>query len=203
MITEQKWRQLRKFYPWPVDKPQGKKNFHGWLAEDNKTELAKILSELESPLVVEIGTWLGLSTRFFLKESKGKLITIDHFKGSKEHHENIEWKAILDSGLEQQARINLVNFQSRCLIVKGISSQVLPELFRLQLQPDVIYIDGSHEFDAAYTDIAQAVSFFDNAVICGDDGNMPGVQKALSAILDENENYRLEMKGRFWRIHNV
>ena len=203
MITDQKWKSLRKFYPWPIDKPQGKKNFHGWLAEDNKTELTKIIKSFEAPLVLEIGTWLGLSARFFLKGTKCKVITVDHFKGSREHHENPEWKAILDNGLEQQARINLVNFQSRCLIVNGISSQVLPELFRLQIQPDIVYIDGSHELDAVYTDIAQSISFFDTAIICGDDGNMPGVKKALSAILDENENYSLEMKGGFWRIHNV
>jgi len=202
MITDSKWKRLRKQYPWPVSQIHGARKWHGWLRDENKESLLNILNEFEAPLVIEIGTWLGMSAKFFLKHSKCKLITIDNFKGSKEHHENVEHKTILDAGLEQQARINLLNFRGRCLIAKGNSSQIMPELFREQLAPDIIYIDGCHEFNGAYSDISQAVSFFPDAIVCGDDGNLRDVQKAISKVLEERDDLRVEMTGGFWRIHS-
>ena len=63
------WRRLSADYPWPDEKPNvGKHPISGWLNKGT----AKLLREniVEKSLVVELGTWRGLSARRMLARAR-------------------------------------------------------------------------------------------------------------------------------------
>jgi len=102
---KEQFQKILEQNPWPDEIPQRDVLEHGWLSEENKRNLAGILQEIDEPLVIEIGTWLGLTTKYLLDLRKDlRIITIDSFLGSKEHQKNQEWKKILDAGLMKQAQ---------------------------------------------------------------------------------------------------
>jgi hypothetical protein len=56
---------------------------HGWLSDDTAILLATALRVFRPQRVLELGAWLGLSSRFILREGKGSLrrfVSVDHFK---------------------------------------------------------------------------------------------------------------------------
>jgi len=174
---------------------------HGWLSEENKRNLAGILQDIDEPLVIEIGTWLGLTTKYMLDLRKDlRIITIDSFRGSEEHHKNQEWKKILDAGLMKQAQRNLWDYRKRCCILKRWSVLGLQYLLSNKIKPDLIFIDGSHSIIDVYLDIILSMVFFKDAIICGDDVNWPGVRAALSKIQKEENISSIYENGSFWRI---
>jgi len=69
-----------------------------------------------------------------------------------------------------------------------------------QVKPDLIYIDGSHEYNDVYNDIMVSMLFYEYVIICGDDVNWPGVRAALSKIQKEENISSIYENGSFWRI---
>ena len=89
--------QLRETYPWPEQKPQVSHTSpqSGWL-EDGARELLEQELTSEHRIVVELGSWLGLSTRFIADHAPGAIvIAIDHWEGSPEHHQHEQWRELL------------------------------------------------------------------------------------------------------------
>ena len=201
MGKKEQFQKILEQNPWPDEMPQRNVLEHGWLSEENKRNLAGILQEIDEPLVVEIGTWLGMTTKYLLDLRKDlRIITIDMFEGSKEHLENPEWKAILDAGLMEQAQRNLWGYRKRCCIIKNWSGLGLQYLSSKQIKPNLIYIDGSHEYNYVYTDIVLSLIFFKDAIVCGDDVNWPGVKRALVDIREYEDITSIYENGSFWRI---
>ena len=83
--------------PWPADRPilDEPPAAPGWLADGARQLLHQSLSE-QTRLIVEIGSWVGLSTRFIADRApKAVVIAIDHWCGSPEHQREPAWKAML------------------------------------------------------------------------------------------------------------
>lgn len=58
---------------------------HGWLSDDTAILLATVLRVFRPRGVLELGAWLGLSSRFILREGKGsvrRFVSVDHFKNT-------------------------------------------------------------------------------------------------------------------------
>jgi len=198
---KEQFQKILNLNTWPDEMPQRDVLEHGWLSAENKRNLAGILHEIDEPLVVEIGTWLGLTTKYLLDLRKDlRIITIDSFRGSKEHHKNQEWKKILDAGLMKQAQRNLWDYRKRCCILKKWSILGLQYLLSNKIKPDLIFIDGSHSIIDVYLDIILSMVFFKYAIICGDDIKWPGVRAALSKIQKEQNISSIYENGSFWRI---
>ena len=56
---------------------------HGWLSDDTAILLSTALRVFQPERVLELGAWLGLSSRFILREGQGSIrrfVTVDHFK---------------------------------------------------------------------------------------------------------------------------
>ena len=98
--------------------------------------------------ILEIGSWEGRSTIFFLHYFPGARITcVDTWKGSDEHStdenlKNIE--VLFDSNVEQ--------FRSRVEKIKGTSLQFFGNS-DLTEKYDLVYVDGSHHADDVMCDI--------------------------------------------------
>src|SRR5215813_7205171 len=107
----------------------------------------------EQPLsILEIGSWEGRSTIFFLEFFAHSRVTrVDTFEGGKEHVRDPVYSQSL-SGIEQRFDLNLSNYGARCEKMKMRSLPALDKLAESRRRFDLIYIDGSHERDDVLMD---------------------------------------------------
>ena len=61
--------ELRKKYPWPEDRPIGitPRRDMGWFCGQNIACLKRAIIETKAKVVLELGAFVGLSTRFIRK----------------------------------------------------------------------------------------------------------------------------------------
>lgn len=111
---------------------------------------AKVFKRTDDLRILEIGSWEGRSTLFFLTYfTRGHLTAVDTWAGGDEHQDS----AARDlSDLEERFDANLAPCASRLTKRKGSSLRVLPELLAEDQKFDVIYVDGSHFADDVLTD---------------------------------------------------
>lgn len=82
--------ELKKRHPWPDRQPRVPEDWHGWLSNDTLSLPYWNLSG-STRLVVECGSWLGLSARaILLGAPNAVLVCCDHWKGSPEHQLNFD-----------------------------------------------------------------------------------------------------------------
>ena len=87
---------LKHSEPWDNEKPAFEPCMSGWLAETTWAMLDKHLPHDDS-IIVECGTWVGKSAVAMLQSRPDiRLICIDTFAGSPEHHRMPRWKDRLD-----------------------------------------------------------------------------------------------------------
>ncbi len=106
----------------------------------------------EDPLhILEIGSWEGRSTLFFLTYfTQGHLTGVDTWAGSTEGYQydaTPDWR-----DLEVRFDRNVAPCIARVTKRRGLSLHVLPQLLDEQQKFDVIYVDGSHFADDILTD---------------------------------------------------
>jgi predicted O-methyltransferase YrrM len=131
----------------------GKELTSDW-ASSNFTMWRRVLTPLrQEPLrILEIGSWEGRSTIFFLSFFPNATITcIDTFGGSETEPLHSEMIAE-NPGLEARFDRNVAAFAPRVEKRRGDSQAVLAELAREGRQFDLAYIDGDHRRDAVMAD---------------------------------------------------
>lgn len=158
-----------KDYKYPLEQYYSKepKDDHGWFPKWNEELL--IPNVKNKKLVVELGSWLGKSTRMWLKNSQANVICIDTWQGSVEHtkrRKDIKGKlqSLKDTFLSNQEEWRDRVFPLQMNTIKGMSV-----VSNYDLNPDFIYIDASHQYEDVYADISMAYNCFPGAFICGDD----------------------------------
>lgn len=98
--------------------------------------------------ILEIGSWEGRSTLWFLENVPNSTITcVDSFEGGSEHQGMPEL-----ADVEKRFMHNITPYRNRITVAKGKSNEMLfivgnPQTF------DIIYVDGSHASWDALTDI--------------------------------------------------
>lgn len=104
------------------------------------------LKDMDSPKILEIGSFEGRSTRWFieniLNENGGVLHCVDTWEGSIEHKElDIDFKNVYDMFMH-----NLRDHidSGRCIPHRGMSKDILPKMISDGHRFDFIYVDGSH-----------------------------------------------------------
>jgi predicted O-methyltransferase YrrM len=170
---------LRLAFPWPAAKPGLPEADHGWLQEDTKKLLKESLSGT-TRIVVELGSWLGSSARYILGQApNATLICIDHWDANRTR---------LSTGMEPEPDLyqtfmaNCWDYRDRLIPIRTDTVSGLHIVHDNEVEPDVVYIDASHDYEAVLADIRTAVGLFPRAVLVGDDWDWPGVQKALTEI---------------------
>ena len=147
---------------------------------------------------VEVGSFLGKSAVFMAVEiiNSGKRIKfdcVDHWKGSKEHHDN---KKIDAENLYE-------DFLKNIEIVKGVINPVRAESVMASklYEPnslDFIFIDASHDERSVREDLTYWMPRLkEDGIIAGDDINNEGVANAVRWFFDTN---KLEIIGRQWLL---
>lgn len=178
-------------YAYPEFDGDMKVNNHGWFSTYHK-ELFEPLVKDKS-LVLEIGSWMGLSTRFWLDHSDANVICIDTWEGSQEHKRKNDKR--LDT-LYQQFLVNQSEWKNRVFPMRMSSIKGLLELQKYpDIKPDFIYIDGSHEFEDVYLDVSICYNAYPEATITGDDWNWQNealnnrktVREAVTLFMERND----------------
>ncbi|WP_141682140.1 class I SAM-dependent methyltransferase [Mycobacterium malmoense] len=112
--------------------------------------LPKVFDRADPVRILEIGSWEGRSSLFFLTYfAQGKLTAVDTWAGSDEWH----YSATSDlRDLEARFDNNVSSGAGRVTKRKGSSLTVLPQLLSEKQEFEIIYVDGSHFSDDAIVD---------------------------------------------------
>lgn len=151
------------------------------------------LDPKEKRQIVEIGVYEGASTcfwsDFYLDNPESRLISIDPFTGSIEHHENPENYPELGC-IEYTARGNIAKSKNaaKVEVIKGFSWFVFKELvLRNDVDQwiDVLYIDGAHDSASVARDVALYCPMVKpGGLVIFDDYAHPDVQRAVDMTLN-------------------
>lgn len=167
----------------------------GWYRHAEKFK--KIFKKNKIYTVVEVGSFLGKSTRHLasLLPPKGKIYAVDHWLGSEEQL--------------KRDNPNLPNLFHQFLsntIHEGLADKIVPirmtsleAAAALDVQPDLIYIDGDHSFEGVYADLKAWYPFVKGkGILCGDDW---GRVKAAVIQFAKDHHLDIENDKAFWQYH--
>lgn len=150
-----------------VDELQGKR-FKGFLADEEAKslyELARDATRLGPCL--EIGSYCGLSAAYLglgCREAGGILFSIDHHRGSEEQQPGQEYfdPELMDP---ETGRINTFPLFCKTILELSLEDTVVPIVARSEVVArlwrtplSLIFIDGGHTIDEAFTDYSCWVS---------------------------------------------
>lgn len=146
---------------------------HGWFLDVNARHLKEFIQQINPKTVVEVGSWLGSSTRFIASnmQEQGILYAVDTWNGSVEHEGDPRL-----SSLYQQFLSNVIH--------TGLTDKIIPVRMTsleaakaLNIQADLIYLDGAHDTDSVREDILHWHPHLnEGGIFCGDDWGWQSVQ---------------------------
>ncbi|MEZ6063334.1 MAG: hypothetical protein R3C19_23550 [Planctomycetaceae bacterium] len=174
---DERLASLRQRYPWPQTIPGGidaNENDH-FLTPPTAEVLRRMIDELRPKLIVEVGSWLGGSTRLLLSHSAAFVVAIDTWLGSEEHQPGREWmerhrsRQNVLNRLFETFLVNCWPYRSRLIPLRTCSIDGLHQVARHGLQPNLILLDGAHDFLSVATELRLCGRLFPNANIVVDD----------------------------------
>ena len=153
----------------------------GWMWEDELQFLAE--QAATHNLIVEVGSWMGRSTRALADNCPGKVLAVDTWKGSEEqqHRDLLQGKPkdwLLMKFMENLSGVNVYPYQLTSL---DAAKEFEDEQF------DMIFLDAEHDYDNVKADIlAWGNLLAPGGLLCGHDyqAGAPGVIEAVNELLD-------------------
>lgn len=177
--------KLKKQFPFPSKKPNMPKNnkiVMGWFTPNNQVLLNKYLINRcsKKSVVIEFGTWLGVSANFIAENitDDSTLICVDWWKGDtsigNRNNEEELYKRYLD---------NIWNHKDKIIPVRMDGKEAAKYLSKMGIKPDLIYLDMGHSYEEVLADLEVIIPAFPDTIIVGDDYlYWPGVKKAVLEI---------------------
>jgi len=198
--------KLKSRYHWPHDKPNVRLDPHGWFSDEIKVNALKSLLSPSTKIIIELGSWLGTSTRIMLNAAPNAiLIAVDHWKGSLRHQDHPIYKNKLPT-LYEVFLVNCWDFKERLIPVRENTIDGLQIIYDFDIKPDLILVDAEHSYSATLRDITASKKLFPSAILVGDDflwnedeeQNFP-VKRAVKSYAKQHQ---LEIKthGNLWRL---
>jgi predicted O-methyltransferase YrrM len=188
----------------PETKPDVPHDIHGWFSNNNKEFLKPLIVNVK--VIIELGAWLGSSTRWFCDNSSAHVYSVDHWEGSFEHQARKGLQNKLPI-LYKTFIVNCWNYKNRITPVKMNTIAGMTYLFENDIKPDIIFVDASHEFEDVLADLQTASRLFPSAVLVGDDWTWRNrrfdkrntVREAVLTFCKQN-NFKISHNNRCWRI---
>jgi hypothetical protein len=193
--------RLRREFPWPDERPvvQGPIESYGWFGEGTDQVLSRNVSE-KTRLVVELGSWLGMSTRFVADIApNATVIAVDTWAGSTEHQKQSRFQTMLPSLYNNFLSLSW-SYRHRIIPLRMSTLEGLRKVAEAGLQPDVIFVDAEHSYEAVSAELDLAHRLFPHATLLGDDYDWEGVQKAVNEF-GASSGMEVERVGaRGWKL---
>jgi SAM-dependent methyltransferase len=148
--------------------------------------------------IVEIGSWMGRSTRALADNTEGSVWAVDTWKGSDEHTHLLEGKS--ENWLYEEFQRNMEGLPKGRLYPFRDLSLAAAECFqRMKIKFDMVFIDADHGYECAKDDIqAWRKLLVPGGLLCGHDygplGSWPGVQQAVDELVPD----RVLEAGYIW-----
>ena len=168
---------------------------HGWFF--NAEQLQTCFNEKPIFTVIEVGSWLGCSTRFIASSLKegGKVYAVDTWLGSSEHVKSPRLPHLF-----QQFLSNVIHAKLTDKIVP-IRMTSLEAAEALNVKADLIYIDASHDTKSVVEDIlAWYPHLNEDGIMCGDDWKWASVRAAVNQVADQLGK-SIYSSGNFWKLY--
>lgn len=184
---------LRKHFFWPEEKPSVPEQLEkGWFCGENQFLLRKAIKEKDPCIILELGSWMGLSTRFLCRESKEDVtvIAIDTWEGSEEHKVVPEWAAELPT-LYETFIVNCWQYKNKIIPVRKAIADGIPLLRNLEIFPQLIYLDAAHDAINVEHDLTLCLESYPNAHLVGDDWTWDSVREGVFSFLKNHREYDL------------
>lgn len=191
--------KLRRIFPWPSIPPNVPRNMTGWFQEPKTVLLDEVIPK-DVGLIVELGSWLGQSTRWFCRTfPKATVIAVDTWLGSCEH---IVKKAAILPVLYETFLANNWELRERIIPFRNTSLAALNFIKHLGIVPDVVYFDSDHSYWGLTAEMETAHELFPKAIMVGDDfefGN--SVSTAVAGFIHPDARWKLETKNFSWHVY--
>lgn len=175
---------------------------HGWFYND--LQLRQLFLSHSIKCVVEVGSWVGLSTIWLALAvgDGGSVYAVDH------------WNGWIDEESGERAHLDLIpdlyhQFLSN-MIHSRVSDRVVPLRMEsveaaaaLDVEPDLIYIDASHDFDSVWADLtAWSLHLKAETILCGDDWLQEGVRTAVE-LFGKERGLTPVGEENFWQLQST
>lgn len=175
-------------------------DLHGWFPTTNKQHIIDLIKKHNPQVLVELGSWLGLSTVCLAEFSSetARVYAID------------DWTADTDSAIQHDtyASKKLPTLYQQFLsnmCHKKVAHKVIPLRMKtieaaaaLSVTPDFIYVDASHDEESVYTDITLWYpKLAVEGILCGDDWDCTDVQKAVKRA-SKQYGQSITSHNNFW-----
>lgn len=203
LIRDEALDYLRAQNPWPATMPALDPNVHGWTTH---TELMRRLRP-GAKVIVEVGAWVGKGTLALLRDfPEATIITIDHWKGSREHQEGQGFYHPDVRILFERWCRNVWDHRARVIPIRKDSVTGLLYLKApIGAHVDICYIDAAHDYDQVTKDILGAIRLVGHGasagLICGDDFEVARAPNQVRRAVEDtgyHEGRKVFNAGRFW-----
>lgn len=160
----------------------------GWMDEDELAWLARAASEHRR--IVEVGSFLGRSTRALADNTAGVVYALDNWLGPMEVDMSTDERKLLESRFRAHLADHLAT--GKVIAIKG--DHALPPR---GIGPDMVFIDGDHSMEAAAHDIGYwAAELAPGGLLCGHDYDHPPVREAVHALFGE-----VAVTNKIWSVN--
>lgn len=198
----------------PSRRPDRPFDRQSMLSRSKARDILSVVGDRPVSLIVEVGSWLGASTRWFLETFSGarhmgqphehaRIICIDTWDGLAEW-EHSELTSRIELAWEQFAA-NCWHLRQWITPVKLPSQEGLPavaaELAGQEQEPDLVYIDGDHSFEMCRDDVVTSAEAWPNALVIGDDAIIESAREVHDPPVREAVLAAAERLGRRAEIH--
>ena len=160
----------------------------GWMSSAELTWLAR--QAKKRFVIVEIGSYMGRSTRALVDNTPGYVIAIDDWKGPRD----IECDR---NDLLSKFLTNMRDVAHKIQYIQADYDEVYTLPSVSMIKPDMVFIDGDHTYPFAKRDISfWAKELLIDGLLCGHDFlSFPDVAKAVRELLP---GHRLVMDTDIW-----
>ena len=169
----------------------------GWYRNANQIE--SLFKQNKINVAIEVGCWLGLSTRHIasLMPPDGKVYAIDHWLGSVEHQSSPILPTLYEQFLSNVVHAGLTHI---IIPMRMSSLQAATWMDSMEVKPDLIYIDASHDIPSVLADLSAWFPFIKgHGILCGDDWTWESVRIAVE-IFAQRHQLTMDSVNNFWRL---
>ena len=180
----------------------------GWGSRD--PYLSEVVSAVRPKIILEVGTWKGASAIYMAEcceaeEILAEIICVDPHIGSAGlwlHNQEAMYPqnngqcGTYEVFLANVKRHELTNVITPFRATASIATAVM---LQLGIQPDLVFIDGSHDEIDVSTDLThvEKVLHQDSVIVCDDYGHprITGVTNAVNSFLNSKNCFTLAVSG--------
>jgi hypothetical protein len=158
------------------------RKLEGWMTEPELVWLAQQATFRQK--IVELGSFLGRSTRALADNTPGTVWAVDDWKGPRDFG---EWEPEVSAGVFPGFIENMGDLIQAKKVVPVKSKHEELDISTLPV-PDMVFLDGHHTYEATKREILRwQARLQPGGLLCGHDANWESVAQAVSEVLPRAE----------------